>query len=232
MHNHHTLLIKLENVGYKITTENSHKQLLANISLQINTNTVTTIIGPNGAGKTTLIKIILGLINPTSGQINKGNLTIGYVPQKIMANRYMPMNVSSYLKINDTNNTNYPFNIENLMNSSMHSLSGGELQKVLLNVALANSPDLLILDEPTQGIDANGIANFHDMLRMVKEERKIAVLLVSHDLHFVFDYTDYVICLNQHICCHGHPETVKTAKDMQLLFPGFAPYHHTHDHEH
>ena len=226
------ILIKLEKVGYAIAAESGVKKLLSDISLSVAKKTVTTIIGPNGAGKTTLIKLVLGLVKPTSGTILKNNITIGYVPQKVMANRYMPMTVAAYLKINSVKNLNYPFNIDSLMDTSIHALSGGELQKVLLNVAVAGNPDLLILDEPTQGIDANGIANFHKMLRMVKKERKLAILLVSHDLHFVFDYTDYVICLNQHICCHGHPETVKNTSDVQKLFPGFAPYHHHHDHEH
>lgn len=225
-------LITLKNVDYAVAFEGGMKKLLSDISFSLMNNTFTTVIGPNGAGKTTLIKIILGLFEPTKGVVERFDTNIGYVPQKLYSNSYMPITVKSYLSINNITEFNYPFDISNLLDNSMHSLSGGELQKVLLNVAVSNNPDLLILDEPTQGIDVNGLDIFYNTLLMLKAKNNLSILLVSHDLHFVFDYTDNVICLNKHVCCQGHPETVKNQKDMHSLFPGFVPYRHCHDHEH
>ena len=118
------------------------------------------------------------------------------------------------------------------MNQSIHALSGGELQKVLFNAAVLKKPDLLILDEPTQGIDADGQSIFYEKLLKLKSDYKMAIVIISHDLHFVFECTNHVVCLNQHICCQGSPENVREEKEVQQLFPGFTPYQHHHDHKH
>ena len=227
------MLISLESVAYSLMQEVHSKTLLHDINLSIAANTVTTIIGPNGAGKTTLVRLILGLIKPTSGTISrKKNVLLGYVPQKLNANKFMPMTVEAFLNLCGTPKINGPFDITKLMNRSIHALSGGELQKVLFNAAVLKKPDLLILDEPTQGIDADGQTAFYQKLLELKFEHKMAIVIISHDLHFVFDCTDHVICLNQHICCQGSPEKVRGVKEVQRLFPGFTPYQHSHDHQH
>lgn len=225
------MLISLNSVGY--TLESLSKTLLHDINLDILPNSVTTIIGPNGAGKTTLVRLLLGLIQPTSGTINrKGNITMGYVPQKLHANRFMPMTVATFLGLCGIQKIKYLFDISHLMTRSIHTLSGGELQKVLFNAAVLKKPDLLILDEPTQGIDADGQSTFYRKLLDLKNDYNMAIVLISHDLHFVFDCTDHVICLNHHVCCQGTPEKVRQIQEVQRLFPGFAPYHHHHDHHH
>lgn len=225
------MLISLNSVGY--TLESLSKTLLHDINLDILPHSVTTIIGPNGAGKTTLVRLLLGLIQPTSGTISRQeNVTMGYVPQKLHANRFMPMTVSTFLSLCGVQKIKCLFDISHLMTRSIHTLSGGELQKVLFNAAVLKKPDLLILDEPTQGIDADGQAAFYRKLIELKNEYNMAIVLISHDLHFVFDCTDHVICLNHHVCCQGTPEKVRQIQEVQQLFPGFAPYHHTHDHHH
>lgn len=227
------MLVRLNSVGYTVQNESDSRNLLHDISFEVKSNSVTTIVGPNGAGKTTLVRLILDFIQPTSGIINKQkNIQMGYVPQKLHANRFMPMTVQTFLSLCGEQKIDYLFDISHLMASSIHSLSGGELQKVLFNAAVLKKPDLLILDEPTQGIDADGQAAFYQKLIELKNEYNIAIILISHDLHFVFDYTDHVICLNHHICCQGTPEKMRQVQEVQRLFPGFVPYQHNHDHKH
>lgn len=225
------MLISLKSAGY--TLESPPKTLLHDINLDVLPNSVTTIIGPNGAGKTTLVRLLLGLIQPTSGAITRQRyITMGYVPQKLHANRFMPMTVSTFLSLCGDQKLEHPFDISHLMTRSIHALSGGELQKVLFNAAVLKKPDLLILDEPTQGIDADGQSAFYRKLIELKNEYNMAIVLISHDLHFVFECTDHVICLNHHVCCQGTPEKVRQVQEVQQLFPGFAPYQHHHDHHH
>ncbi len=227
------MLISLDSVTYKLNYGEESRILLHDINFAIANNTITTIVGPNGAGKTTLVRLILGLINPTSGTINrKKDVILGYVPQKLNPNKFMPMTVESFLSLCGTPKIDNPFNITKLMNRSIHALSGGELQKVLFNAAVLKKPDLLILDEPTQGIDADSQDIFYKKLLELKYKYKMAIVIISHDLHFVFDCTDHVICLNQHICCQGSPEIVREIKEVKQLFPGFSPYQHHHDHNH
>lgn len=227
------MLVSLNSVTYSVDRNRNKRVLLKDINFTISPNTITTIIGPNGAGKTTLVRLILSLIKPTSGTINrKKNIVVGYVPQKLNANKFMPMTVESFVDLCGTPKINFPFDISKLMNQSIHDLSGGELQKVLLNAAVLQKPDLLILDEPTQGIDADGQSTFYKKLLELKHEYKMAIVIISHDLHFVFDCTDHVICLNQHICCQGSPEMVRSTKEVQHLFPRFSKYQHNHDHQH
>ena len=180
------------------------------------------------------MRLILNLIQPTSGTIyRKSGINLGYVPQKLNANSFMPMTVESFIQLcGGKKQVNPPFDITKLMNRSIHALSGGELQKVLLNAAVVKKPDLLLLDEPTQGIDADGQSIFYKKLLELKNEYKMSIVIISHDLHFVFDCTDHVICLNQHICCQGTPEMVRGFKEVQNLFPGFTKYQHHHDHQH
>lgn len=228
------MLISLKSVSYSVSQDRSTRHLLQDIDFAVLPNTITTIIGPNGAGKTTLVRLILNLIQPTSGTIfRKKGINFGYVPQKLNSNQFMPMTVESFINLcSGKPKVNSPFDIEKLMRRSIHSLSGGELQKVLLNAAVVKNPDLLILDEPTKGIDADGQSIFYKKLLEFKNEQKVSVVIISHDLHFVFDCTDYVICLNQHICCQGTPEMVREVKEVQNLFPGFSKYQHNHDHQH
>lgn len=217
--------------------------VLKNINLSINRNEIVTLIGPNGAGKTTLVRTILGLIPPTRGKIIcTKKLKIGYMPQKLKVDTTMPITVGKFLSLIGCTQSKVQtvldeVGITPLARSPLQSISGGELQRVLLARALLRDPDLLVLDEPVQGVDINGQAELYDLISLIKERHQCGILMVSHDLHVVMAKTDTVVCLNQHICCHGHPESVSAHPAYLELFGDksdqtIAIYTHHHDHEH
>ncbi|UAJ65820.1 zinc ABC transporter ATP-binding protein ZnuC [Candidatus Schneideria nysicola] len=204
------------------------KQILKNISLILNKGKITTLLGPNGSGKSTLVRVILGLIKPSTGIIQcKNKLRIGYVPQKIHLNSTFPLTVERFMRLRPTVKKNdIPQSLkyvesEHLINKSMHILSGGEMQRVLLSRALLNQPQLLVLDEPTQGMDINGQLHLYDLIDKIRNIFNCGILMVSHDLHLVMAKTDDVICLNHHICCSGTPEKVSE-------HPSFIEMFHKH----
>lgn len=211
------------------------------MSFEIAQKTITTIIGPNGAGKSTLLRLILNLISPSSGSIlRKKSIKLGYMPQKLSLNVSLPLTVEHFLSLSQSTK-NARIQIMNVLEQvnacytlkqSIHTLSGGEWQRVLLARALLQSPDLLVLDEPVQGLDLAGQAEFYRMLHHIRHTLSCAVVHVSHDLQLVWDASDTVICLNKHICCLGHPEHVRQDPTVQRLFGGFLPYTHHHDHTH
>ena len=227
-------LIQLKDISYQ--------SILKEIDLEITNQQIVTIIGPNGAGKTTLLKIILGLLPSQTGKLRRQpNLKIGYMPQKILMDKSLPLTVERFLTLSPQKGCLEQalqwVGIQNLRHRSLHVLSGGELQRVLLGRAIMGSPDLLVLDEPVQGIDIAGQAEVYHLIQSLRDRLKCGVLLVSHDLHFVHAASDHVICLNQHICCQGHPEIVKNDPAYGRLFgikisDDLAPYHHHHDHRH
>lgn len=232
-------LIQLSKVSFVI----SGNDILQNIDLNIQKNEITTIIGPNGAGKSTLIKLICGLLPASSGDITRRkNLSIGYMPQKLHLDPSMPIKVSRFLSLADESKLAREHAMEKagvarLANSSMHSLSGGELQRVLLARALLRRPQLLVLDEPLQGVDINGQTALYELIGSLRDELDCAIVMVSHDLHLVMAQTDQVICLNQHVCCHGKPESVTRHPEYLKLFgqtalENIAVYTHHHDHHH
>lgn len=208
----------------KIDVTYQQKQVLSQISLTLCRGELTTIIGPNGAGKSTLIKIVLGLIQPSRGHVLRAkNITMGYVPQKLNLNNALPITVARFLKLNCSSNdiineTLAQLNITHLKAQAMHLLSGGEMQRVLLARALLNQPNLLVLDEPVQGVDVHGQVQLYELIQNLAEETGCTILLVSHDLHLVMARTDHVICLNKHICCHGKPQSVAMHPEFARLF--------------
>lgn len=212
-------LISLQHVTVEI---NQHK-ILDDVSLALNAKQIITILGPNGAGKSTLIKVILGLIMPTKGEIiRRPDLTIGYVPQSIQFNPTLPITVKRFMQltcpVNEISDMLTLVAGRHLLNKSMYQLSGGERQRVLLALALSKRPQLLILDEPTQGVDVNGQTLLYDLIMRAKEQFHCGVLMVSHDLDLVMTKTDEVVCLNRHICCSGTPSEVIKSPAFALLF--------------
>jgi len=219
------------------------KSILDNVSFDICGNQITTIIGPNGAGKSTLVKLVSGLINPTKGSIHRSKaLTIGYVPQRLSLDKTLPMKVSRFMSLADISKQRRKealqrLKITHLGPQQMHSLSGGELQRVLLARAIARTPDLLVLDEPLQGVDIAGQVELYRLIADLRNSLNCAILMVSHDLHLVMAQTDSVICLNHHVCCHGKPESVSQHPEYLKLFGpqsqgDIAVYTHHHDHHH
>ncbi len=220
------------------------KQILQDVDLSISRGEIVTLVGPNGSGKTTLLRVLIGAQSPTNGVVVRdAGLRIGYVPQRLAIDRAMPMTISRWLalsgvsSINERVNTAERVGIGSLLQQQMASLSGGEFQRALLAHALLLRPDLLVLDEPTQGLDQPAVAAFYRLIDDVRREQGCSVLMVSHDLHVVMRSSDHVICLNGHVCCQGTPTLVSAAPEYQALF-GFgtegalALYRHEHDHSH
>lgn len=232
-------LIVLQDVSY--ITQN--KIILDKIDLQIAPREILSLVGPNGAGKTTLVKVILGLLPPTQGTvIRQGDCVIGYVPQRMHFDRILPMTVGAFLKLGLAPNREkqaaivQELGIASILKNALQSISGGELQRVLLARALLRSPHLLVLDEPAQGIDILGQSELYALIARIRDELNCAIVMVSHDLHVVMAQTDNVLCLNQHICCMGTPDHVSRDPAFTALFgkavEGLAFYTHHHDHHH
>jgi zinc transport system ATP-binding protein len=219
-------------------------EALSGVSLAIEPGEIVTILGPNGSGKSTLLRALLGILRPASGQvIRAAGLRIGYVPQKLAVDRAMPMTVRRFLslpvRVGDgaAQAALKRVGLEGLEGRQMSALSGGQFQRLLLARALLVEPQILILDEPTQGLDQPGEAAFYRLIEEVRRETAAAVLMVSHDLHVVMAASDRVICLNHHICCEGTPRVVSTAPEYRALFGlgtqgALALYQHVHDHDH
>jgi len=227
-------LIRAQN----LTVRRGKRVLLDNVSFDIETGEAVTLIGPNGAGKTTLIRAILGSQALSSGKLAKRKgLKIGYTPQKLPLEQLIPMPVDRFIALSGERDKSKRTQMLDrcgaaaLQNNQMADLSGGETQRVLLARALMRAPDLLILDEPTQGLDQPGEGRFYKLLAEIRAETGVAVFMVSHDLHVVMAQSDKVICLNQHICCSGAPELVAEDPNYHALFGGrvgVAPYQHHH----
>ncbi len=220
------------------------KTVLQSIDLEVMPGEIVTIIGPNGAGKSTLVRLILGVIEPTTGTIHrKPHLHLGYVPQKFSIDKIIPMTVKRFLTFKDQQTDEHlrgtleRVGVKHLEHRQVSDLSGGEIQRVMLARALIDDPELLILDEPVQGVDYAGQADLYRLIEEIRDEHGCGVLLVSHDLHIVMAASDRVVCLNQHVCCSGKPESVlKDPEYQKLMGPGtenaIAFYTHQHDHRH
>lgn len=233
-------LIEAKNINLNFGTN----KVLEDVSLTVDSNDFLTIVGPNGAGKSMLLKCLIGIEKPSSGQVvKKKGLKIGYAPQKITISKSFAINVRDFLTLNkdtDTHEIEYiasKSSISNLLDNKLSELSGGQMQRVLLARSLVGSPDVLILDEPVQNIDISGHLQFYETINSFYEERKMAILMVSHDLHMVMSSTKKVICLYHHICCQGQPQDIaKDPKFVSIFGDDMARmmsiYSHHHDHCH
>ncbi len=220
------------------------QHILENISLTVSRSEIVTLIGPNGSGKSSLVKTALGLIAPDSGEVKSSPVqSMAYVPQSIDIDETLPITVQRFFRLHS--GADKPAFIKaleqtgaaHLINASMHQLSGGETRRVLLARAIVLKPALLILDEPTAGVDIGGQAALYSLIQGLRDTLGCGILLVSHDLHIVMAATDKVVCLNRHLCCSGSPESVSQSPEFAHLFGDnlareLAVYHHHHDHEH
>ena len=233
------VLLSASGLGYNVR---GHLVLDA-VSLQLHDNEILTLIGPNGAGKTTLVRILLGLKKAGTGEVyRRPGLKTGYVPQKLHIDPVLPLRVRDFLLTAghfsdaDMNSVLEEVQMSHLLGSAMQALSGGEFQRVLLARALLKQPDVLVLDEPAQGVDIIGQQSLYQTIKHIRDRRGCGVLMVSHDLHLVMAATDQVVCLNTHICCTGHPDDVSAHPEYLKIFgqamEGLAPYSHHHDHSH
>ncbi|ALO44735.1 zinc ABC transporter ATP-binding protein ZnuC [Pseudohongiella spirulinae] len=238
------ILIQAKDVGIQL----GGRQVLKHVDLTLRKGELLTLIGPNGAGKTTLVRIVLGLMKAQQGSLRRAaGLRIGYMPQKVFVEPTLPLTVKRFIELGGAANSQKnslsaesalaEVNVSHLLGQQVSALSGGEMQRVLLARALSQSPDMLVLDEPAQGVDISGQLELYELINGIRKAHNCGVLMVSHDLHLVMAATDQVICLNQHICCHGKPEQVSNDPAYLALFgrkeaETLAVYTHHHNHSH
>ncbi|MFT7107916.1 MAG: zinc transport system ATP-binding protein [Yoonia sp.] len=220
------------------------RTVLSRVSLRVEPGEIVTIVGPNGSGKTSLLRAIIGAVKPIEGRILQGNgVKIGYVPQRLQIDETLPITVSRFLKLPggvadvDIDQSLTQAGVPDLAKAQLSKLSGGQFQRVFLARALIGKPDLLLLDEATQGLDQRGSASFYQQIETVRQATGCAVLMISHELHVVMSASDRVICLNGHVCCEGTPAVVASAPEYRALFGSgtggaLALYRHEHDHDH
>ncbi|WP_299349431.1 metal ABC transporter ATP-binding protein [uncultured Shimia sp.] len=233
-------LVTLSGIGVRI----GGNQALSNVDFGIEKGEIVTVVGPNGSGKTTLLRTIIGAQKPTAGKLHRAKgLKIGYVPQRLSIDATLPLTVERFLNLPlrhrrpDIEAALHHAGAEGLESRQMVALSGGQFQRVLLARALLKKPDLLILDEPTTGLDQPGSASLYRQIEQLRSDLGTAILMVSHELHVVMSASDRVVCLNGHVCCHGTPEIVASAPEYRALFGSgtqgaLALYRHDHDHHH
>jgi zinc transport system ATP-binding protein len=233
-------LILLKNAGVR---REGH-WLVRGVDLTLAPGEIVTLIGPNGSGKTTTAKLALGIMQADEGSVSrKPGLRVGYVPQKLVIDWTMPLRAREFMSLTANGDSVAQLaalkrtGASALLDRDLRGLSGGELQRVSLARAIARKPEVLVLDEPVQGVDFNGELELYDLIKSLCDETGCAILMVSHDLHVVMAATDRVICLNGHVCCHGTPENVALSEEYKALFGGraaaaLAVYQHHHDHTH
>ena len=233
------ILVKLNNVGI----QQNDKWLVKGVSLEVEKGKIVTLIGPNGSGKSTTAKIALGIYKNIEGNVEKFTNNVGYVPQKISIDWTLPLRVKDFMVLTDNikdeliDETLSLTGVIHLKEKNLGNLSGGEFQRVLLARAISKKPELLVLDEPVQGVDFTGEIALYELIKKISEKLNCGILLISHDLHTVMSATDHVVCLNGHVCCSGSPKDVARNNEYKALFGEQASqtlsvYEHKHDHEH
>ena len=233
------ILVKLNNVGI----QQNDKWLVKGVSLEVEKGKIVTLIGPNGSGKSTTAKIALGIYKNIEGNVEKLTNNIGYVPQKISIDWTLPLRVKDFMVLTDNikdeliDEALTLTGVIHLKEKNLGNLSGGEFQRVLLARAISKKPELLVLDEPVQGVDFTGEIALYELIKKISEKLNCGILLISHDLHTVMSATDHVVCLNGHVCCSGSPKDVARNNEYKALFGEQASqtlsvYEHKHDHEH
>ena len=233
-------LVTLDNAGIS----RAGRWLVRGVAFSIDAGEIVTLIGPNGSGKSTTAKMALGILKPDEGTIRRRpDLNIAYVPQKLTVDWTLPLTVQRFMRltghasVDDANEAMAATGVSHLATAEVRTLSGGEFQRVMLARAIARKPDLLVLDEPVQGVDFTGEIALYDLIKRIRDEVHCGILLISHDLHVVMAATDRVICLNGHVCCSGTPTVVASSPEYKALFgaraaPTLAVYEHHHDHSH
>ena len=220
MNSNQNILVKLNQAGFRI----KDKWLVKGVSLQIEKGQIVTLIGPNGSGKSTTAKITLGIYKKIDGEVEKFTNKVGYVPQKISIDWTLPLRVRDFMVLTENLKDEYInealslTGVIQLKNKNLGDLSGGEFQRVLIARAISKKPDLLVLDEPVQGVDFTGEIALYKLIKKITDELNCGILLISHDLHTVMSATDHVVCLNGHVCCSGSPIDVAKNNEYKALF--------------
>lgn len=236
------ILLKANKISYKI----GKKLILDDVSFFLHYGEILTIVGPNGAGKSSLVKILCGITNSYDGKLEfyKDNLVIGYVPQKLLLNRSIPILVEDFLalyhKTIDIEHYEYLIDIlsiRKLLKLSLHDLSGGEVQKIMLARSMLKKPDLLVLDEPDQSLDMSGKAKLYELINVLHKKFLLSIIIISHDINLVMGSSNQIMCLNKHICCKGVVANIKNNSEFREIFgdkvsESLSIYHHFHNHNH
>ncbi|MCB1493592.1 MAG: metal ABC transporter ATP-binding protein [Rhodobiaceae bacterium] len=218
--------------------------LVRGVDLAVMPGEIVTLIGPNGSGKSTTAKMALGVIKPDEGRATRRpKLTVGYVPQKVAVDWTLPLTVDRFMRLTAPLTTVEAATaldatgVAHMRQAEVRTLSGGEFQRVMLARAIARRPDILVLDEPVQGVDYSGEIAIYELIGRIRDDLQCGILMISHDLHVVMAATDHVLCLNGHVCCHGSPTMVASSAEYRRLFgdratAALAVYQHHHDHTH
>jgi zinc transport system ATP-binding protein len=234
------ILVSLSNAG----VQRNGRWLVRGVEFSVSKGEIVTLIGPNGSGKSTSAKMAIGVLKPSEGAVSRiSGLRVGYVPQKLSVDWTMPLSVRRLMTLTgplparEIDAALNATGIAHLAYAEVQHLSGGEFQRALLARAIARKPDLLVLDEPVQGVDFSGEIALYDLIKNIRNSNNCGILLISHDLHVVMAETDTVICLNGHVCCRGTPQAVSQSPEYMRLFGGsatkaLAVYSHHHDHTH
>ena len=239
MNSNNNILVKLNNAGFR----QNEKWLVEGVSLTVEKGKIVTLIGPNGSGKSTTAKIALGIYKNIEGSVEKYTTKVGYVPQKISIDWTLPIRVYDFMLLTETiedsaiDEALSLTGVIHLKNKNLGSLSGGEFQRVLIARAISKKPELLVLDEPVQGVDYTGEIALYELIKKISDTLNCGILLISRDLHFDMAATDHVIWLNNHVCCSGSPRDVAQNSSYIELFgeqaaSTFSVYSHHHDHMH
>ncbi len=234
------VLVSLNHVG----VQRGGRWLVRGVDFCVRRGEIVTLIGPNGSGKSTSAKTAIGIMKASEGKVERlEGLKVGYVPQKLAIDWTMPLTVRRLMTLTgsiaerDIDSALEAVGIGHLAPSEVQYLSGGEFQRALLARAIARKPDLLVLDEPVQGVDFQGEIALYDLIASIRQTSGCGILMISHDLHVVMAATDTVICLNGHVCCRGTPQMVTQSPEYLKLFGAgaarsLAVYSHDHDHTH
>ena len=239
MNSDKNILVELNKVGFK----QNNKWLVEGVSLKVEKGKIVTLIGPNGSGKSTTAKIALGIYKNIEGSVEKFTNKVGYVPQKISIDWTLPLRVYDFMLLTEDikdeaiEEALTLTGVAHLKNENLGNLSGGEFQRVLIARAISKKPELLVLDEPVQGVDYTGEIALYELIKKISDTLNCGILLISHDLHTVMTATDHVVCLNGHVCCSGTPMDVAKNNEYKTLFGEQASqiltvYEHKHDHVH
>ncbi len=234
------MLVEMHNAG----VSRSGRWLVRGVDLSVRRGEIVTLIGPNGSGKSTTAKTAIGVIQPNEGHVHRApGLRVGYVPQKVAIDWTLPLTVERLMTLTapagsaEIKAALAAAGVAHLAGRQVAALSGGEFQRALLARAMLRKPDLLVLDEPVQGVDFTGEAALYELIREIRDRTGCGILMISHDLHIVMADTDTVICLNGHVCCRGAPQSVMDSPEYRKLFgtraaEALALYRHHHDHTH
>ena len=223
-----------------LTVQLDGQNIIQHLDLELASGEILSILGPNGAGKTVLLKALLNLL-PYSGEIIWApGVTLGYVPQKIDADRHLPltyqdlfMSKSRLMRVGHGEVDDIAQSVglsKQMLQTPVGHLSGGQFQRGLIGFALIGKPNVLLLDEPTSSLDEPGEEHIYELIRRLQSQYKLAVITVSHDLSFVYRHATRVLCLNRQNICIGTPEEALTPETLERLYgPAYGYYHHHHE---